>query len=255
MADNHPSASDRPRFDLGLSVFLPCYNEEGNVQRVVRDAKAVLDRLVSDWEIIIVNDGSKDGTAALADQLAKEDRRIRVVHHPVNQGYGMALRSGFAAAGKPWVFYTDGDGQFDIAELEQLLEIRDSADIISGYRRRRQDPLQRRINAACWSWLVQRVLRFRCRDVDSAFKLYKREMFDRMRLKSTGALIDAEVLGRAVRMGYAIRTVPVTHLPRKAGRQTGANLRVILRAFKELLVLRKDILRQGRDTAPTSRKG
>lgn len=236
--------NDSPKYDIALSVFFPCYNEEANVQRVVRGAKEVLESLVSDWEIIVVDDGSKDRTGALADELAAEDSRIRVVHHSVNQGYGMALRSGFAAARKQYVFYTDGDGQFDMAELDRLLDIRDTADIISGYRRNRQDPFMRRMNAACWGWMVQRALRFRCRDVDSAFKLYKRAIFDRIHLQSTGALIDAEVLSRAVRLGYTIRTIPVTHLPRKAGTQTGAKLRVILRAFKELWRLRKDILKQ-----------
>jgi glycosyltransferase involved in cell wall biosynthesis len=193
-------------------------------------------------EIIIVNDGSRDRTREIADRLAAEDPRIRAVHHAKNGGYGMALRSGFAAARKKYVFYTDGDGQFDMDELDRLLMHVADADIVSGYRRNRQDPLMRRMNAACWGWLVQRMLRFRCRDVDSAFKLYKREIFDRITLKSTGALIDAEVLGRAARLGYSIMAVPVTHLPRKAGKQTGAKLSVIFRAFKELLKLRRDIL-------------
>jgi glycosyltransferase involved in cell wall biosynthesis len=228
---------------MSLSVFYPCYNEEANVEPLVRQSVDVLTRMVKDWEIIIVNDGSKDSTGPVADLLAAEDPRIRAVHHATNGGYGMALRSGFAAARKQYVFYTDGDGQFDMNELDRLLVRRDDADIVSGYRRNRQDPLLRRINAACWGWLVQRMLRFRCRDVDSAFKLYKREIFDRITLKSTGALIDAEVLARAARLGYTIVTVPVTHLPRKAGKQTGARLSVIFRAFKELLKLRKDILR------------
>jgi glycosyltransferase involved in cell wall biosynthesis len=228
---------------MSLSVFYPCYNEEANVEPLVRQSVDVLTRMVKDWEIIIVNDGSKDSTGPVADRLAAEDPRIRAVHHARNSGYGMALRSGFAAARKQYVFYTDGDGQFDMNELDRLLVRRNDADIVSGYRRNRQDPLLRRINAACWGWLVQRMLRFRCRDVDSAFKLYKREIFDRITLKSTGALIDAEVLARAARLGYTIVTVPVTHLPRKAGKQTGAKLSVIFRAFKELLKLRKDILR------------
>lgn len=231
----------KPAYGLGLSVFFPCYNEEANVERVVKRAVEVLDRLVTDWEIIIVNDGSADDTGKVADGLAAGNPRIRAVHHAKNGGYGMALRSGFAAATKPYVFYTDGDGQFDIAELPKLLDLRDKADIVSGYRSNRQDSFMRRLNAKCWGFLVQRLLKFRCRDVDSAFKLYKREIFGRITLKSTGALIDAEVLARAARLGYTIITTPVTHLPRIAGTQTGAKLSVILRAFKELLKLRKDI--------------
>jgi glycosyltransferase involved in cell wall biosynthesis len=223
-------------------VFFPCYNEAQNIERVVRRAVEVLPTLVSDWEIIIVNDGSADATGSIADGLAAGNHRIRAVHHERNRGYGAALRSGFAAAAKEYVFYTDGDGQFDIAELDRLLDLIGTADIVSGRRRNRRDSLVRRFNAWCWGVLVQRMLRFRCRDVDSAFKLYRLEMFDRISLKSTGALIDAEILARAARLGYTIATTPVTHLPRVAGKQTGARLRVILRAFRELLRLRRDIM-------------
>ncbi len=233
----------KARYGVSLSVFFPCYNEAENVERVVCRAIEVLPTLVSDWEIIIVNDGSADATGEIADRLASENERIRAVHHDANSGYGAALQTGFAAARKEYVFYTDGDGQFDIAELDKLLDLIGAADIISGYRRNRQEGVIRRINAKCWGWLVQRMLKFRCRDVDSAFKLYRREIFDRIALKSTGALIDAEVLARAARLGYTVRTTPVTHLPRIAGTQTGAKLRVIGRAFRELLKLRKDILK------------
>lgn len=238
------ACSQTGRFDLSLSVFFPCLNEEGNIGRVVEAAVKTLDELVARWEIIIVDDGSTDATGRIADELARRDGRISAVHHPRNMGYGRALRSGFAAARMEYVFYTDGDGQFDIAELPRLLALLGQADIVSGYRRPRRDPLQRRINGACWSFLTQRALKFRCRDVDSAFKVYRREIFDRIELKSTGALIDGEVLARASRLGYRIAAVPVTHLPRMAGRPTGAKLAVILRAFRELLRLRRDILSQ-----------
>jgi glycosyltransferase involved in cell wall biosynthesis len=227
---------------MALSVFFPCYNEAGNVERVVGEARSALESLVDDWEIIIVDDGSADATGAIADRLAKEDPRIRAIHHKTNAGYGAALRSGFAAAGKPYVFYTDGDGQFVFAEIASLLARAGEADIVAGYRRRRQEGLIRRINAACWGFLVRRVLHFRCRDVDCAFKLYRRDIFEGMPLKSTGALIDAEILARAARSGRTLVNVPVTHLPRTAGQATGANFRVVLRAFRELLALRGDIL-------------
>jgi len=246
----HTNSNQTPKsavYDLSLSVFFPCYNEAENAERVVAQAKDVLDALVADWEIIIVDDGSADATGEIADRLVGNDPRIRVVHHETNRGYGAALRSGFAAARKEYVFYTDGDGQFDLAELPKLLDRIDTADIVSGYRRNRRDGLVRRINAACWGFLVQRMLRFRCRDVDSAFKLYRRRLFDRMTLRSNGALIDAEVLARAARQGARIVTVPVTHLPRTAGHATGAKLSVICRAFWELLRLRRDIVRGPRN--------
>jgi glycosyltransferase involved in cell wall biosynthesis len=238
----NPPKSRNPLLDISLSVFFPCYNEQDNVQRVCAQAAGVLDELVTDWEIILVNDGSADRTGDIIDRLAARDARICAVHHERNGGYGMALRSGFAAASKEYVFYSDGDGQFDMSELGLLLARRDEAEIVSGYRRKRQDPWPRRLNGACWSWLVQRVLRFRCRDVDSAFKLYRREIFDNMNLRSTGALIDAEVLARATRAGCRIVTVPVTHLPRQVGEQTGAKFSVVLKAFGELWRLRRQII-------------
>ncbi len=135
------------KHDVSLSVFFPCFNEQENVSRVVRRAIEVLCGLVADWEVIVVNDGSSDRTGELADALAAEDERVRAVHHERNSGYGAALRSGFAAATKQYVFYTDGDGQFDIAELDLLLSRREEATIISGYRRRRRDSAIRRLNA------------------------------------------------------------------------------------------------------------
>ena len=119
---------------ISISVFFPCHNEEGNVERVTRRAVAVLDSISDDYEIIIVNDGSRDQTGAIADRLASENSRVRVIHHPVNRGYGGALQSGFRAATREWVFYTDGDGQFDLGELPELLELTDQYDIISCYR-------------------------------------------------------------------------------------------------------------------------
>jgi len=224
-----------------LSVFFPCYNEEDNVRRVVAEAMAFLPTVSDDFEVILVDDGSRDRTGEILDELAAGDGRIRAVHHETNRGYGGALQSGFRAATKELVFYTDGDGQFDITDLTRLLPRIDEYDIVNGYRERRQDSAVRRLNAWLWGKLVQRVLGFRCRDVDSAFKLYRREIFDRIEMRSTGALIDAEVLARARRAGCTLTEVPVRHRPRIAGRQTGANLKVIARAFKELLKLRRDI--------------
>jgi glycosyltransferase involved in cell wall biosynthesis len=237
----------KPRFDLGLTVFFPCYNEEANIERVTYKTIEVLEDLVADWEIILVNDGSRDRTGELADSLAAQDARVRAVHHAKNGGYGAALRSGFKSATKPYIFFTDGDGQFDIRELGKLLENRDKADILCGWRRNRQDKLIRKINSACWAWLVQRVLKFRCRDVDGAFKLFPRKLFERIELKSSGAMISAEILARAAHLGYTNHCLPVTHLPRTAGAATGAKLSVIFRAFGELLRLRKDILHSPRE--------
>jgi len=225
-----------------LTVFFPFYNEEANIERVTLAAVETLVRLGLDWEIILVDDGSRDRTAELADRLAAGNPRIRAIHHQPNRGYGGALQSGFRNATKDWIFYTDGDGQFDISQLELLLPLAGQYDIVNGYRLNRQDHLIRRMNAFCWGALVKHVLKFRARDVDSAFKLYRAEIFRHIEMKSTGALIDAEILARANRAGYTIGHVGVRHLQRVAGQQTGAKLKVILLAFEELLRLRKSIL-------------
>jgi len=226
---------------ISISVFFPCYNEEANVAAMVEKACTVLDGLDGDYEVIIVDDGSSDGTARIADEIAAKNSVVKVVHHPRNLGYGAALQSGFEAASKDIVFYTDGDGQFDIAEMPPLLGLIEEYDIVSCYRLDRQDPIIRKLNAWCWTKLVCLLFGLKLRDIDCAFKLYRRKIFDGMQLSSSGALIDAEVLARAARKGCTIVQRGVHHFPRTAGKQTGANLRVILRAFIELFKLRKKI--------------
>ena len=229
--------------NISISVFLPCYNEQDNIASVVKQALGVLENLKADFEVIIVDDGSSDRTAQIADELASQESRVKVVHHRTNLGYGAALRTGFKAATKKFVFYTDGDGQFDINEMPPLLGLMERYDIVSCYRLNRQDNLIRKINGWCWTKLVCLLFGMKIRDIDCAFKLYKREIFDNIKLVSTGALIDAEILARAVRKGYRVTQQGIHHYPRTAGAQTGANFRVIFRAFKELLKLRIHIRR------------
>lgn len=226
---------------VSISIFFPCYNEQENVTRTFEKALMVLEKLDADFEIIIVDDGSSDETWAIAREIAERDERVRVVRHARNLGYGAALQSGFEAATKELVFYTDGDGQFDFGEMPPLLELTDRYDIVSCYRLDRQDSALRRLNGWCWTKLVCLVFGLKIRDIDCAFKLYKREIFDRIELSSTGALIDAEILARATAKGYRITQKGVHHYPRMAGKQSGASLRVICRAFKELFKLRKQI--------------
>jgi glycosyltransferase involved in cell wall biosynthesis len=226
---------------VSISVFFPCYNEQENVGRTVEKALAVMENLNADFEVIIVDDGSSDSTGQIADEIAERNGRVKVVHHPHNLGYGAALQSGFKTATKELVFYTDGDGQFDISEMPPLLTLMDNYDIVSCYRMNRSDPIIRKINGWCWTRLICLLFGLKIRDIDCAFKLYKREIFDKIEMSSTGALIDAEILARAVRKGYRITQKGVHHYPRTAGEQSGASLRVVLRAFKELLRLQRRI--------------
>ncbi len=232
---------------LSLSVFFPCYNEEANVERTTLAALEACRSITDDFEIIIVNDGSRDRTGEIAEKLAAEHESVRAVHNPHHRGYGGALQVGFLAARKEWVFYTDGDGQFDFKEIPRLLELLDRFDIVSGYRPHRCDSVVRRFNAWGWTRLCNWLLGLKnLRDLDCAFKIYPRRLFDEIEMHSEGALIDAEILARAARRGYRIGQVGVRHYPRIAGEQTGANLKVIARAFVELVRLRRHI-RTGSD--------
>jgi glycosyltransferase involved in cell wall biosynthesis len=251
MAQNNPM---NPPCDVGrrsvvsISVFFPCYNEQANIKRTARQAVEVLEKLNADYELIIVDDGSFDATGQIADEIAADNKRVKVIHHPANRGYGAALQSGFKAASRQLIFYTDGDGQFDINEMPTLLPLIEQFDIVSCYRINRQDSLIRKINAWCWTKLVCFLFAMKLRDIDCAFKLYRAQVFDDMNFISTGALIDTEVLARAARKGCTITQKPVHHYPRTAGRQTGANIKVILRAFKELLELRRRLQKETKVT-------
>jgi len=226
-----------------LSIFMPCYNEEANVERV---SKAAIDagRLVTDdLEVIIVNDGSRDRTGEIADRLAATDPRIRAVHNIPNQGYGGAVVRGLTEARKEWIFFTDGDGQFDMNEIPLLVELLDRCDFAVGYRLKRADPWIRKLNAWAWCTLVRALFGLKVRDIDCAFKLLPRRLMQEIKLESRGALISTELLARAARAGYRIDEVGVHHYPRTAGTQTGAKFRVILRAFRELFRLSGKIKR------------
>lgn len=198
-------------------------------------------RISQDFEIIIVDDGSRDRTGEIADRLAAEHAEVRAVHNHPNLGYGGALQRGFREATKTWVFYTDGDGQFDVEEIDRLLPLLERYDIVSAYRLDRRDPLIRKVNAFGWTSLVNLVFGLWLRDIDCAFKIYPRELFTQIRMESHSALIDTEILARAKRLGYSIGQVGVHHYPRTAGQQTGADPRVIFRAFRDLLQLHRDI--------------
>jgi glycosyltransferase involved in cell wall biosynthesis len=226
-----------------LTVFFPCYNEEANVERVTEAALRTCARVADDYEVIIVNDGSRDRTEEIANELAaRHPGRVRAVHNKPNRGYGGALQRGFREASKELIFYTDGDGQFDFDEIDKLIPLLGRYDIVSAYRLDRKDPFMRKLNAGCWGTLIRALFRMKLRDIDCAFKIYPKAFVDAIELKSEGALIDTEMLARATRGGYSIGQVGVHHYPRTAGAQTGANLRVILRAFKELFKLRRQIM-------------
>lgn len=200
-----------------LSMFFPAYCEEENVDYMLDRACSVADSLAPAWEVIVVDDGSTDSTAELVKRRSASDPRIRLVRHPRNLGFGAALQSGIAASRYDWVFYSDFDGQFDLEELTVLWRARHTADILAGYRRRRNDPLMRLGYSLAYNTLVSVMFFGGYMDVDSSFKLYRRAIFNRVRPRSTCGVIDLEILLLARAWGYRIRQFPVSHRPRRAG--------------------------------------
>ncbi|HEY4383861.1 MAG TPA: glycosyltransferase family 2 protein, partial [Ktedonobacteraceae bacterium] len=229
-----------------ISIVLPAYNEEEVIIATVENVLRTLDAWHIDYEVIVVNDGSADRTGILLAELAARTPRLRVITHVTNKGYGAALISGFEAASKELSFFMDSDGQFSIEELHQFLPFATSYDAVIGYRLQRQDRWIRTLNAWGWKQVVALVLGVRVRDIDCAFKLYHTDFLHRQVFETRGAMINAEMLYKLQRESGRMKQIGVHHLPRQGGKATGANIKVILRAFKELLVYS----RQWRDQVP-----
>jgi glycosyltransferase involved in cell wall biosynthesis len=233
--------------EASLSVVLPAHNEEANIEFVVRRCLEVLPRLVRDFEIVIVDDGSRDATPQIVDRLAAEDARVVALHHPVNRGYGDALMTGFAHTRGDYVMFMDSDRQFDIADLERLLPYVGRYDIVAGYRIRRRDPPLRLLYARIFNLAVRLFFGLRLRDVDCAFKVFRGDLLRGIRLEFGGALINTEILAKARRRGATLTEVGVHHYPRLVGRQSGGSFRVVFRAMRNFLRLWWKVLRMPRD--------
>ena len=224
-----------------LSVFFPTYNEEGNIKNTVIKAKNVLLKNVHDWEILIVNDGSTDKTKEIADKLAVEDTRIRVISHEQNRGYGASLKSGFYNSRYPWIVFTDSDGQFDFSEINSFFDKQKEtgADLVIGYYKKRSVSKFKIITSRMWEIAVMILFGLHVHDIDCGFKLVSKKVIDIIpRLESErGAFISSEFLIKAKKSGFKIVEIPVTHLPRVQGKGTGRNIKVIIQSFVDLFRL------------------
>lgn len=224
-----------------LSVFLPCYNEEANLKNTYRNVKENLEKYVSKHEIILVDDGSKDKTGKIADEIAKKDKTVKVIHHNPNRGYGAAFKSGFYNATLPWISFIDADGQFDFAEIGHFIETQEKtgADLVIGYYLGRKVSAMRKLNSFIWQVIVFVLFGLKVKDIDCGFKLVSKKVIDTIpHLESErGAFISSEFLIKARRAGFKIVEIGVAHYPRKQGVATGANLNVIIRSFIDLFSL------------------
>lgn len=219
-----------------LSLFFPAHNEAESVQELIRKANQVAQNMTDDYEIIIINDGSTDQTREFVESLMNQYPKLRLINHAVNQGYGGAVFSGFQNASKEWIFFSDADLQFDLSEITKLVKHTPQYEVIIGFRKNRSDPFIRSLNTFGWKILNRIFFNLKVKDIDCAFKLIRASAIKPLlpQITSRGAMISAEFLIRLQNAEYVIKEIPVTHLPRKSGSSSGANLKVILRAFREM---------------------
>jgi glycosyltransferase involved in cell wall biosynthesis len=244
------TASPRP----ALSLVFPVFDEEQNIGKLLDESLRLAPVLTQDYEIVVVDDGSRDGSAAIVEARCRANPRIRLVRHASNRGYGAALRAGLRAARGELVFFSDADLQFDLDEIATLLAHTREFDVVAGYRKRRSDPWPRQLLAWVWGTLVRNLFDLQVRDIDCAFKVFRRHVLDELPMASIGAFINTEILVRASNANFRIHQVPVTHRRRRYGRQSGARPRVILGALIELASLYRE-LRQPSAALAATRDG
>jgi len=245
-----PANADKPH---SLSMFFPAYNDAGTIASLVIRAVQAAGKLTPDFEVIVVNDGSSDATAEIADELARTYPQVRAIHHVRNQGYGGALRTGFAAATKDFIAYTDGDAQYDPAELEMLWNrMTADVDLVNGYKISRSDPWHRIVIGRVYHHVVKLLFRLRVRDVDCDFRLMRREVFHRVRLERNTGVICLEMMRKIQDAGFRIVEVPVHHYHRTHGRSQFFNVRRVFWTGVDVLRLwiQLVVLGRGRSSTP-----
>ncbi len=220
-----------------LSVFFPAFNEELNLEALIERADAVIVGIAKKYELILINDGSTDRTVSVVKNMQKRFPNLRSISHEDNLGYGAALKTGIASARYDWIFFTDADLQFDISEIRLLLPFTKTHKAIIGWRKNRAEGSHRVFNTKLFKIYIDLLYRLHVRDIDCAFKLFKREIVQAIRLESESAFTNAELLYKLKKRNIRFKEVPVSHYPRSHGNPTGANFRVILKACCESLSL------------------
>lgn len=224
-----------------LSVFLPAYNEEGNIKNTILSTKKVLDTAFDEWELIIVNDGSVDKTKEIAEESSNEDKRIKVISHQVNSGYGVSLQTGFYNSKYDWIAFIDSDGQFDFSEISKFVVKQEetSADLVIGYYKKRKVSLTKILTSKIWEAVIFLFFGLKVHDIDCGFKLISKRVIESIpHLESErGAFISSELLIKAKKKGFKFAEVPITHYPRLSGEGTGRKLNVIIKSFIDLFKL------------------
>ncbi len=248
---------------LSISAFFPCYNDGGTIASMVLSVLVTLRQITDDYEVIVVNDGSPDYAPMILQELARQyPQEVRIIHHPQNRGYGGALRTGFAEASKEWVFYTDGDAQYDPRELRNLVEaLGDSVDVVNGYKIGRSDPWIRKVIGRIYHHTVKLLFGFHLRDVDCDFRLLRRGALDEIALESDHGTICLEMVKKMQDAGYRFVEVPVHHYHRAYGRSQFFNFPRLWRTARDLaklwwkLVWRKEHLREKGEGARGKEQG
>lgn len=226
-----------PRIPGSFSLVLPAHNEESNIEAVVRRSLDLLPSFADTFEIIVVNDGSRDRTREIIDKLAADDPRVKIVHHRANRGYGGALKSGFDHSAGDYVMFMDADRQFDVADLALLIPFIGRTDIVAGFRKERQDPFHRRMFAQIFNLTVRALFGVHLHDIDCAFKVFRGDQLRALTLNAPGALINTEMQAKLRRQHATLQQIGVNHYPRVSGEATGGSARVIVRAMRETLML------------------
>ncbi len=221
--------------DQSISVVMPAFNEEENIETAVASSIRVLEDIAADYEVIVVNDASTDRTAEILERLAQENPRVRPVHHGSNRKLGGSLKTGFSTATKGLIFYSDADNPFDMNELRKALPLLDRFDVVSGYRATREERFRRKVYSWGYNRLIRLLFGLKVRDINFSYKLIKREILDSISLQSEGSFIDAELLIETFRNGFRIGQVEVVYTPRVYGQSTLASFSVILKILEEML--------------------